>query len=92
MRAPGVAADIARLDRKGAAFAFDQRRVAEQRAHARAVERRRHDKKPQILAQGRLRVEREGEAEIGVERALVEFVEQNRRDTVERGIVEDHAG
>ena len=39
-----------------------------------------------------LRVEREREAEIGVERALVELVEQHRRDALERGIVEDHAG
>ena len=31
------------------------------------------------------------EPEIGVERALVEFVEQQRRDAVERGIVEHHA-
>ncbi len=39
----------------------------------------------------RLRVEREGEAKIGVERALVELVEQHGRDAFERGIVEDHA-
>ena len=38
-----------------------------------------------------LRIEREREAEVGVERALVELVEQHRRDALERGIVEDHA-
>ena len=38
-----------------------------------------------------LRVEREGEAKVGVERAFVELVEQNGRDAVEGGIVEDHA-
>ena len=38
-----------------------------------------------------LRVERQRQAEVGVERALVELVEQNGRDAVERGIVEDHA-
>ena len=39
-----------------------------------------------------LRIERERKAEIGVERALVELVEQHRRHPLERGIVEDHAG
>ena len=87
-----IAPDIPRRHGEGAALALYQRRVAEQRAHPRAVERRRHDKKPQILAQTLLRVEREGEPEVGVERALVELVEQNGRHAVERGIVEDHAG
>ena len=82
-----IATDISCLDGEGAALALDQRRITEQRAHARAVERRRHDKKPQILAQALLRVEREGEAEVGVERALVELVEQNGRHAIERGIV-----
>ena len=72
-------------------MAFNQRRVAKQRAHPRAVERRRHDKKSQVLAQTLLRVEREGEAKVGVERALVELVEQNGRHAFERGIVEDHS-
>ena len=38
-----------------------------------------------------LHVARQREAEIGIERALVEFVEQHRGDAVELGIVEDHA-
>ena len=84
-----IPADIARLDRVGAARALDQRRIAERRAHPRAVERGRHDQKPQVLAQRALRVEREGEAEVGVERALVELVEQNPGDAFERRIVED---
>ena len=91
MRASRIAGEIARLDRKGAALAFDHRRVAEQLADPRAVERRRHDQEAQILAQALLRVERQREAEIGIERALVELVEQHRGDAVERGIVEDHA-
>ena len=32
------------------------------------------------------------ESEVGVERALVELVEQNSRHALERGIIEDHAG
>ena len=39
--------------------------------------------------QGALNVECEGEAEVGVERALMEFVEQNRRHSFERRIGED---
>ena len=91
---PGVrvAADIARRDRKGATLAFDQRRGSQERSHSRAVERRRHDEEAQVLAQGALRVEREGETKIGVERALVELVEQDGRDPFERGVIEDHAG
>ena len=87
-----VATDISRRDREGAAFALDQRRVAKQSSHARAVERRRHDKKSQVLAETLLRVERQRQPEVGVERALVEFVEQNGRHAVERRISEDHSG
>ena len=87
-----VAAEIARLDREGAALALDHRRVAEQLRDARAVERRRHHQQLEIVAQALLRVAREREAEIGVERALVEFVEQHRGDAVERRIVEDQPG
>ena len=88
---PWVATDISCHDREGAALALNQWRIAEKGADARAVERRRHDKKPQILTQTLLRVEGEGEAEIGVERAFVEFVKQNGRHALERRVVEDHA-
>src|SRR6185437_11596577 len=47
-----LAADIAHRDRIGAAFAFNEWRIVKQRAHPRAVERRRHDEEPQVLAQG----------------------------------------
>ena len=87
-----IAADIARLDRKGAAFAFDHRRIAEQPGNARAVDRRRHHEELQILAQALLHVARQRQAEIGIERALVEFVEQHRGDAVEHRIVEDEPG
>ena len=86
-----VAAEIARLDREGAALAFDHRRIAQELRHPRAVDGRRHHQDLQILAQPLLHVARQREAEIGIERALVEFVEQQRRDAVERGIVEHHA-
>ena len=86
-----IAAEIARLDRKAAALAFDHRRIAEQRGDARAVERRRHHQQFQVFAQALLRVARQRQAEVGIERALVKFVEQHGGNAVERRIVEDRA-
>jgi hypothetical protein len=70
-----VAPEIAGLDRKRAAGAFDQRRIAEELADARAVERRRHDQELEVGAQALLHVARQRQAEVAVERALVELVE-----------------
>ena len=84
-----IAAAVARLDGKRAALALDHRRVAQKLADPRAVERRRHHHQAEIVAQVLLHVARQRQAEIGVERALVEFVEQHRGDAVERRIVED---
>ncbi|GJE71087.1 hypothetical protein CHKEEEPN_2629 [Methylorubrum podarium] len=83
---------MARLDGKGAPFRFDDRRVAEEARHAGAVEGGRHRQDPQVLPQGALRVEGEGQPEIGVEGALVELVEQHRADAGQFRIVEDHPG
>ena len=82
---------MARLDRESAAFADDDRCIAEEGRDARAVEGRGHGDEPQILAQPGLRVERQRETKIGIERALVELVEDHGRDAGERGIVEDEA-
>ena len=87
--ASGLAAEIARLDRKGAALACDHRRLAEQFCDPRAVERRRHHEDAQILAQAGLRVARQRQPQIGIERAFVKFVEQHGGDAVQFGIVED---
>ena len=70
---PRIAADIAGLDWKGAAFGGDHRGLVEERGDAGSVDRRRHDEEPQILAQALLHVARERQAEIVIERALVEF-------------------
>ena len=78
--ARGIAPEVARLDREGAAGALDHRRVAEQARDARAVERRRHHQQPEVLAQPLLHVARQRQAEIGVERALVELIEENGGD------------
>jgi hypothetical protein len=39
-----------------------------------------------------LRIERQGQAEIGIEGALVELVEEHARDPCQGRVVEDHAG
>ena len=80
MRCIRLAAEIARLHRKGAAFAGNDRRVAEQFADPRAVERRRHHQDAQILAQAGLRIAGQRQAQIGIERTLVKLVEQHGGD------------
>ncbi len=87
-----VAADIARLDRKSAACAFDHRRIAEQPGNARRIDGRRHDEELEILAQALLHVAGKRETEIGIERAFMKLVEQHGGDAVEHRIVEDEPG
>ena len=87
-----IPADVPRLDREGAPEAFDHRCIAEKPGHACAVDGRRHHQQLEILAQAGLHVSRERQSEVGIERTLVEFVEQERRDAVERCVVEYHAG
>jgi hypothetical protein len=56
-----------------------------------AVERGRHDDETQIGTQVRLHVERERRAEVAVQVALVELVEQHGTDAGQLRIVLDHA-
>ncbi len=79
------AAEVAQGERMRAALAFDHRRV-HQRGEARAIERRGHGDEAQIGAQGGLRVERQRQAEVAVEAAFVDFVEQHRADARQFGI------
>src|SRR5262249_18909081 len=66
------AAEIAGLDREGAAGAFDHRRIAEELADARAIERRRHDQELEVGAQALLHVAPQRQTEVAVKRTLVE--------------------
>src|SRR5262249_58405327 len=86
-----VAAEIAGLDREGAAGALDHRRIAEKLADARAIERRRHDQKLEVGPQALLHVAPQRQTEVAVNRTLVELIEQDGGDTRERGIVENKA-
>ena len=80
------------LHRKGPPLGFDDPRVAHQARDPGTVQGGGHDEDPEIVAETTLGVEREGETEIGVERALVELVEDHRADAGQFRIVEDHAG
>ena len=86
-----LAAEIARLDRKGAAFACYDRRLPEQFCDPCAIERCGHDKDAQLLTQAGLRVARQRQSQIGVERALVKFVEQDGGDAGQFGVIENLA-
>ena len=55
----------------------------------RAVKRGRHHQNAEVLAQAGLRVARQRQAEIGIERTFVKLVEQDGGDAVELGIIED---
>ena len=81
-----VAAEVAERQRVAAALALDHRRVSHQAGEARAVERRRHRDEAQVGAERALHVERQREADVAVEAALVDLVEQHRGDAGELGI------
>ena len=86
-----VALGVAGLHREGPALGGYDRGIAQQPRDPGAVQGRRHDQDAQILAQPALRIARDGQAQIGVEGALVEFVEQDRPDAGKLRIFEDHA-
>ena len=85
-----VAAKVEGFDGVGAALAFDDRCAVKQRRDASAVQGGRHHHYSQIRTQSLLRIERQGKAEVGVHGAFVEFVEQDRADARQCGIVENH--
>jgi hypothetical protein len=91
-RQAGIAPHIAGLNRERLALTGDEGRVGHQRAQPRRLQGRRHRHHPEVLAQARLHVERQRQAEIGIKRALMKLIEQNGGDMLEAGIVQDHAG
>src|SRR5262249_12661445 len=77
---------VARLDGKGAALARDDWRTAGQPRHGRTVQRRGHDENAQLWSDELLGSQRECESKIGVQAALVELVEDEETDVLERRI------
>src|SRR5690606_15952393 len=81
------AVEVARLDGKLAALARDDGcALAEETGDGRAVERGAHDEDSEVGAEEGAALEREREAEVGREGALVELVEDDEADAVERGV------
>ncbi len=78
--------DVAERQRIAAAFAFDDGGPVHQRCKPRAVERRGHRDDAKVGAEAGLDVEREREAEIAVEAAFVDFVEQDCGHAGEFGV------
>ena len=55
-----IATEIDCLDRKLSPLAFNDGSIAQEAGHPRAVQGRRHDQKPQIIAQQQLGIARQG--------------------------------
>jgi hypothetical protein len=83
---------ITDINRKASTRTLDNRRMIKQCSDPFDIERGRHHKDTQVLAKRRLNVERQRKAEIGIQRPLVEFVEDDGGDSGELGIIEDHTG
>ena len=73
-----VAAFVDQGQRIAFALAFDLRRIAQQPGEPLAVERRRHRQDAQVGPQALRRIERQGQRQVAVEAALMDFVEQHR--------------
>ncbi len=89
-RAGEVARLMADLHRVHAAGALDHRRVHQGRK-PRAIEGRGHRQQPQVGPQQGLRIQAEGERQIGLQRALMDFVEDHGRDAIQPRIGEQPA-
>jgi hypothetical protein len=82
---------VRNLDRKRAARHIDDRTAVEVRRHARAVDRRRHDNESEIVAR-MPRLPRERKAEIRVDAALVELVDDDRAEARQQRIALEPRG
>ena len=85
--ARGLAVEMTRLDREHAAGRFDQGRTAETVHDGAGIQGRRHGNDAQVLAQRHLGLAHEREGKVGVQPALVQFVEDHAADAVERRVV-----
>ena len=87
--AHGHLTEVLRLDRVHAPLRAHHRGAVEMRGHLVRVERRGHHEQPQVVAERAAHFEREREADVARERALVEFVEDDKPRVGELGIGEE---
>ncbi|MCY1285500.1 hypothetical protein D9M70_344420 [compost metagenome] len=82
------------LHRVHAAFAAHHRRVIQQARQTLAFQggRHQHDLQRRLVAQQRAAVEAEGQGQVGVQAALVEFVEDHQADPFQRRVLLQAAG
>ena len=85
-------AGIARLDRMEPARRAHPRRIAEEARDRGPVESRRHDEQPQLGCEMLARIETECEPQVGLEAALVELVEDEGGDALERRVALQQPG
>lgn len=72
-------------DRPAAPPAHHHQRL-QQPGHGLGIERRRHHQQAQILTQGVRHIPAQGQPQIGLEAALMEFVEDHQGDPLQRGV------
>ncbi len=84
--------EIARLDGKHPAFAGDDRSLPEEFADRSAIQCGRHHEEPQVRTKQSLGFKTERQSGIGLQTALVKFVEQHDAVSVERGVTLEQAG
>ena len=77
--------------REAAAFAAQARRIQQLRQPL-AIQRGRHHHDAQVLAQLRLHIQRQCQAEIGGQMPLVEFIEQQRPHALQQRVVLQQPG
>ncbi len=80
------------FDRESAAIGGDDRGIAKHRGDRCGVERGGHDKQDQVVAKRATGLPCQGKAEIGIERAFVELVEDHRADARKRRVRLDYPG
>ena len=85
-RAFRIAARITQVHRETPAFAYDHRGIPEQLRHCGAVQRRGHHKDFQIRPQVAPAVERQRQRQVGVQVALMKFIENHQPHAFKRGV------
>ena len=71
--------------------AADQGRILQQVGHRRRFQGGRHHQQPQVCIEHPPDIQAQGQPQIGLQAAFVEFVEDHQPHTVQRGIVLQHA-
>ncbi|MNZ51000.1 hypothetical protein D3C78_688010 [compost metagenome] len=83
---------IATFNRKRTPFRGNDRRIGQDLSQPFVVERGGHDQQLEILTQPLLHVEQQRQCQIGLQAALMEFIEDHQPHTVKLGIVLQHPG